>query len=123
PAANGCFGPMPPSQMFAVNECPFCNNADRVWFEGLGVNTYLGNFNYQQTDGRLPSAMSLSFERSYNSLTAGNYPAGPPPSIHTYNDGLGYGWTHNAALRLTFPNQPEGEPDTVILRAPHGSQL
>lgn len=59
----------PPSQAFAVDECPFCNNNVRALMVGDNVNAYSGNFNYQQADGSTQAlGGDLQFNRSYNSL-------------------------------------------------------
>ena len=95
-------------------------------FDGFGVNALIGNFNYQYVDGSLYAlGEPLKLKRSYNEADGGQLPAAPSgqPGIPTYNETLGYGWTHNYALNLTLPEAPGGEAGTVILRAPHGSQI
>jgi RHS repeat-associated protein len=108
--------PLPSSQAFATNECPFCNNGSKVYTAGQGINIYSGNYNYQQADGQVIGlGGALSFERSYNSLAAG------APGYLAYNDVMGQGWTHNYNVRLMI--NPASEPTKVILIAPRGSQL
>lgn len=110
---------LPPSQAFATNECPFCNNAERVVLVGAGVNAYSGNYNFQQSDGAFVGVgASLTFDRSYNSLATGNHVSYTLP----YSGPIGIGWTHNFNVRLLF--QVSGEPTTtVMLIAPRGSQM
>jgi RHS repeat-associated protein len=104
---------LPPSQAFATNECPFCNNSTKVYTAGQGINTWSGNYNYQQVDGLVNGVgPRLAFERSYNSLTSGANSDFP-----TYNDVLGYGWTHNYNVRLILT------PGVVKLIAPRGSLM
>ncbi len=111
---------LPPSQAFATNECPFCNNQNRVYLAGRNINAYSGNYNYQQRSGQTLSLglQPLAFEQSYNSLATGaniSYPV-------VYSNVLGYGWTHNFNVRLVFT--PTGETtNTVMLIAPRGSQM
>jgi hypothetical protein len=116
---GGSVPPLPASQAFATNECPFCNNSAKVYTAGMGINASSGNYNHQLSDGQVAGAGAwLSFERSYNSLTSGTNPAFP-----TYNDVLGYGWTHNYNLRLILPTDPGGQAGRVKLIAPRGSVM
>jgi len=76
--------PLPPSQAFATNECPFCNNAAKVYTAGMGINTYSGNYNHQHGDGQVVgTGATVSFEPSYNSLTGGA--AGRTTSTSTWS--------------------------------------
>lgn len=101
---------LPPDQTLARNECPFCGNEDRQNYVGGPINTFSGNYGYQTTDFNIPTAgQPLRFERSYNSYTVANSPV--------YTRPLGYGWTHNYDLDLTFA------PGEVQLKAPHGSRM
>lgn len=107
---------MLPDQTHSPNECPFCGNEEKVNFIGGPINTSTGNYNYETTDLSIPSVgQPLNFERSYNSATI--------TGTAVYSRPLGYGWTHNYDINLTFPGAPGGEPETVILKAPHGSRL
>jgi RHS repeat-associated protein len=111
---------LPPSQAFATNECPFCDNRSRVYIAGRGINVYSGNFNQQAQNGAILGGLGypLSFEPSYNSLATGIN------SSYTvsYTSVLGYGWTHDFNVNLVLT--PTGEPTgTVMLIAPRGSQL
>ena len=98
-------------------ECPFCGGADRQNNIGDPINTKSGNFNHKVADISIPTlGQSLKFERTYNSLST-------LPNTVLYDKPLGHGWTHNYDVDLTFPDDPYGEPDTVILKAHHGSRL
>ncbi len=81
-----------PDQAYATEQR--CMAADPENFQGSAadpVNPFSGNFTEQFVDLSIPArGFPLSFERSYNSLDAAN--TGP----------LGYGWTHNYNMRLTF---------------------
>jgi hypothetical protein len=108
--------PLDPSQTMAKGECPLCSNVDIQRFAADPINTFSGNYNYQATDFSISTAnQPLRFERSYNSL--------PVTGTAVYSRPLGYGWTHNYDIDLTFPGDPSGEPGTVILKAPHGSRM
>jgi hypothetical protein len=117
-APPGTSAVLPASQSFATNECPFCNNGNKVYMAGQGINVYSGNYNYQQGDGQITGAgATLSFERSYNSL------ASEANSAYTaYNDMLGYGWTHNYNLRL-ITSTITSDANKLLLIAPRGSQM
>jgi YD repeat-containing protein len=85
-------------------------------FGGRPINTASGNYNYQMTDFDITAVgQPLQFERSYNSNAI--------TGTAVYTLPLGYGWTHNHDIELTFPSSPGGEPGTVILKAPHGSRM
>jgi len=78
----------------------------------MGVVTKeAGQIVFVDTPGVL-SGEKQRLERSYNSQAIG-----------IYTSSLGYGWTHNYAINLIFPNDPGGESGTVILKAPHGSRM
>lgn len=100
-----------PDQSLAPNECPFCGNAERQNYVGGPINTQSGNYGYQAADFNIPtSGQPLRFERSYNSYTV-------LTNTVIYSRPLGYGWTHNYDLDLTFAS---GE---VQLKALHGSRM
>jgi len=83
------------------------NNPQKPGFVGDPVNTRSGNFTYQAVDFSIATqGLPLEFERSYNSLFAGEN------SAH-----LGLGWTHNYAMRLVSTDYG------LDLVAPHGSRL
>jgi RHS repeat-associated protein len=113
PGAGQKGPPLPPDQTWAPSECPLSNSSQAQNQAGGPINTYSGNYNFQQEDISIATlGQSLRFERSYNSGAA-----------ELYTTTLGYGWTHNYGIDLVFPDDPGGEPDTVILKAPHGSRL
>jgi RHS repeat-associated protein len=113
----GCDDPIPPDMTFSKGECPICGNAEKQNYIGDPINTYTGNFNYETTDLSIPTlGQPLRFERSYNSLST-------VTDTVVYSRPLGYGWTHNYDINLTFEDDPYGEADTVILKAPHGSRM
>ncbi len=102
---------LPPEQTYAPNECPIsaCGNTSQH-FVGGPINTYSGNYTYQTTDFSIAAVgQPLRFERTYNSL--------PVTGTVVYTRPLGYGWTHNYDINLTFGT---GE---VVLKAPHGSRM
>ncbi len=110
-----CFSLLP-DQTYAPNECPICGNEERQHFAGLPINTFTGNYNFQATDFSIAAVgQPLRLERTYNSL--------PVTGTVVYTRPLGYGWTHNHDLRLTFATNPGGEPGMIILKAPHGSRM
>ena len=77
---------------------------------GDPINTYSGNFNYQEVDFSIPTAgIPLRFERSYNSQ-----------ATNVYTQPLGMGWTHNFNLHLDISSVVT---KPVVLVAPHGSRL
>ncbi|MBI1881831.1 MAG: hypothetical protein HYR94_26955, partial [Chloroflexi bacterium] len=108
---------VPPYATLTTNGCPVCgNNTLKQHFVGGPINSYSGNYNYQATDLSLATVgQPLKFERSYNSL--------PVSGTVVYSRPLGYGWTHNYDINLSFPYQAGGEPGAIILKAPHGSRL
>ncbi|MCK6630236.1 MAG: DUF6531 domain-containing protein, partial [Anaerolineae bacterium] len=107
---------LPLDQTYSPEECPICNNREINNFIGGPINTASGNYNYETSDLSIPSiGHPLNFERSYNSATI--------TGTAVYSRPLGYGWTHNYDLNLTFPDAPGGEEGMVILKAPHGSRL
>ncbi|MCI0397742.1 MAG: VCBS repeat-containing protein, partial [Chloroflexi bacterium] len=80
---------VPYSQAWA-DECPFCARGEFTADGGDPVNTYSGNFNYQEVDFSIPIlGMPLAFVRSYNSQ-----------ATEVYTTPLGHGWTHNFNLHL-----------------------
>jgi len=104
--------PLPCDQSWACESlsCSACQAQNQA---GGPINTYSGNYNFQQQDISIATlGQSLRFERSYNSGAA-----------ELYTTTLGYGWTHNYDIDLVFPDDPGGEADTVILKAPLGSRL
>jgi YD repeat-containing protein len=59
---------------------------------GGPINTHTGGYDYHVTDISIPStAGEISFERTYSSL-----------GTSLYSTKLGYGWTHNHDMYLTF---------------------
>jgi RHS repeat-associated protein len=112
---SGDCPPLPPDQSWSQGECPFCGNDERQNFVGP-VNSFSGNYNHRTTDISVPTlGTPLRFERSYNSA--------PITGSVVYSLPLGYGWTHNYNVRLTFPQDPGGEPGLVILTGPRGSRM
>ena len=108
--------PYPSDMALSPNECPVCHNGETHSFPGGPINTYSGNYNYETMDLSIPTlGQPLRFERAYNSL--------PVTGSVVYSRPLGYGWTHNYDIRLTFPDDPGGEDSTIILKAPHGSRM
>ncbi|MCP4367830.1 MAG: hypothetical protein GY797_06925, partial [Deltaproteobacteria bacterium] len=102
---------LPPDQTLSKNECPICGNGERNNYIGGPINTRSGNYGYETTDMSIPTlGQPLSFERSYNSLTT-------LTDTVVYSRPMGYGWTHNYDINLTF------EGNTPILKAPHGSRM
>jgi YD repeat-containing protein len=92
-------------------ECPICSASSAVGWAGGPINTRNGSLSYQETDLLIPvRGESLAFRRSYAS-----------GAIDIYTSTLGFGWTHNYAMRLDFENTEL--PDTVELQAPGGSRL
>jgi hypothetical protein len=97
----------------------FCNSDDPVCemngscggidpWPGGEINAFSGNHVYQVEDLGVPVAGgAFSFERTYASqdITA---------------TVLGYGWTHNYAICLVFPDDLGGEDWTTIVNAPDG---
>jgi RHS repeat-associated protein/CSLREA domain-containing protein len=78
---------------------------------GLPINTGTGGYEYTVEDLSIPtSAGDLGFQREYTSLSVEN-----PSTISS-------GWTHNHDIRLIFPTDIEGEPETVFLKAGTGSK-
>ena len=107
---------LPNDQAYTPNECPICGNGERQSFVGGPINAFSGNYSYRTTDLSIPTrGQPLRFVRTYNSLSA--------MESFTNTSRLGYGWTHNYDLRLTFPGDPGGEANMVILQAPHGSRM
>lgn len=108
---------LPPDQTFSKGECPICGNSEKQNYIGDPINSFTGNFNHEVTDLSIPTlGQPLSFERTYNSLAT-------LTSTVVYSRPLGYGWTHNYDINLTFPTGPSGEPNTAILQAPRGSRM
>ncbi len=107
----------PSDQALSPNECPVCGNDQKNNFIGGPINTRTGNYGYETTDLSIPTlGQPLRFERSYHSLAT-------LTDTVVYSRPLGYGWTHNYDINLTFEDGPYGEPDTAILKAPHGSRM
>lgn len=108
---TACFEAVPAEQSYSPNECPIsaCGNTTQH-FVGGPINTFSGNYTYQTTDFSIAVVgQPLRFERTYNSL--------PVTGTVVYTRPLGYGWTHNYDINLTFGT---GE---VVLKAPHGSRM
>ncbi len=106
----------PDDQTHNPNECPVCSD-DTTNYTGGPINTRTGNYGYEATDFSIPTlGRPLRFERTYNSMTA-------LTQTIIYSESLGYGWTHNYDLNLTLPDDRDGEGETVILKAPHGSRM
>jgi YD repeat-containing protein len=104
-----------PDDQYHENGCPVCGNKEIQDYAGDPINTVTGNFNYQVTDLSMATAgETLRFERSYNDLTV--------TGTVVYSQPIGYGWTHNYDMRLTFPTDPGGESGLVIFKIPHGSR-
>jgi RHS repeat-associated protein len=88
-------------------ECPVCSASNAVGWAGGPINTRNGNLSYQETDLVIPvKGESLAFRRAYAS-----------EAVDVYTTTLGYGWTHNYAMRLHVGD------DMVELQAPGGSRL
>ncbi|MBC7250155.1 MAG: PKD domain-containing protein [Anaerolineae bacterium] len=94
---------IPPDRTLAPEDSCLANNPQGS--AGHPVNTRTGNFTHQEVDVSIPTrGLSLTFQRSYNSLD-------------TYAGPLGPGWTHNYNMHL------EVVSDTITLMAPLGSRL
>ncbi|MEJ2736549.1 MAG: DUF6531 domain-containing protein, partial [Anaerolineae bacterium] len=104
---------LPPDQTNAPCDCPVgCTNQTQNWVGGP-INTRTGNYHYSRQDISVAALGGpLRFERSYSSL-----------ETDLYTTPLGSGWTHNYDMDLTFPADPGGEPDTVIVKGCHGSRF
>ncbi len=104
---------LPADQTNAPCDCPVgCSSQTTNWV-GRPINTRTGNYHYNREDISIAALGGpLRFERSYNSLATGLYTAP-----------VGYGWTHNYDMNLTFPGNPGGEPNTVIVKGCHGSRF
>lgn len=104
---------LPADQTNAPCDCPVgCSNQTTDWVGGP-INTRTGNYHYSREDISIAALGGpLRFERSYNSLETG-----------LYTTPLGYGWTHNYDMDLTFPGETGGEPNTVIVKGCHGSRF
>jgi hypothetical protein len=101
---------IPYPQTWAANECPVCSTTEFSAYGGDPVNTYSGNFNYQESDFSIPVlGPPLEFVRSYNSQATG-----------VYTSPLGAGWTHNYNIHLVISSVVTA-PITMV--APHGSQM
>jgi len=71
------------------------------------INTRTGGYDLAITDLSVSTPSGpLVFERSYSSL-----------AIDLDFGELGFGWTHNHAVRLIFPTDPDGEPGVVLFKA------
>jgi YD repeat-containing protein len=71
------------------------------------INTRTGAYDYAVEDISIQtSAGPLSFRRTYASF-----------GTDLYTDVLGYGWTHNHASLLIFPDDPGGQPGVVLFKA------
>jgi YD repeat-containing protein len=94
-------------------ECPFGCSSDRQNSVGGPINTRTGNYHYDRQDISIPALGGpLYFERSYNAQAVG-----------VYTTTLGPGWTHNYDVSLTFPDDPGGEEDMVIVKGCRGSRF
>ncbi len=103
----------PADQVHAPCDCPVgCSTQTTNWVGGP-INTRSGNYHYSREDISIVALGGpLRFERSYNSLETG-----------LYTMPLGTGWTHNYDMDLTFPGDPGGEANTVIVKGCHGSRF
>ncbi len=104
---------LPPDQVLAPCDCPVgCTNQTQHWVGGP-INTRTGNYHYSRQDLSIGALGGpLGFERSYNSQ-----------ETDLYTGALGYGWTHNWDMGLTFPGDPGGESGVVIVKGCHGSRF
>lgn len=88
--------------------CPVNNTQGTA---GGPINTRTGGYDYTETDlSFLTSAGELSFVRTYSSLAL-DLPTSLSP-----------GWTHNQDMRLFFPDDPGGQPGTVLLKSRSANQ-
>ena len=101
-----------------LNECPggkeclYSNYNGTTESDGKPINTSTGGLYYQHMDFSIPtSADSLTFERTYSSLSTG-----------LYNSILGSGWTHNLDTRLVLPESEGGEEGLVWIKAHSANQ-
>ena len=88
--------------------CPVNNTQGTA---GGPINTRTGGYDYTTTDlSFVTTAGELSFVRTYASLAL-DLPTDLSP-----------GWTHNQDMRLIFPDDPGGQPGTVLLKSRSANQ-
>ena len=84
---------------------------DTQGYTGGPINTRTGGYDYSVEDLSISTlAGQLSFRRYYSSLT-----------VDEYSSVLGYGWTHNHDLHLTFGPYQDGMRD-IIFKGPSSNQ-
>jgi len=82
-------------------------------FGGDPINTQTGTFSFANVDISIPTrSCNLAFQPAYSSA-----------AIDEPNDALGFGWTHNHALKLIFPTDPGGIDDYVLFQEISGNRL
>ncbi len=82
-------------------------------FGGDPINTQTGAFSFGTVDLSVPTrSCNLTFQPGYSSGT-----------IDEGQDGLGYGWTHNHALRLIFPEDPQGMEGFALYQGISGNRF
>ncbi|MBI1877045.1 MAG: hypothetical protein HYR94_02205 [Chloroflexi bacterium] len=115
--SSPCLPSVPSDQTWPKNgTCPLSSCGELQHYAGDPINTFSGNYSYQTSDISVAAVgQPLKFERTYNST--------PVTGTVVYSRPLGYGWTHNYDIRLTFPTDPGGEANTVILKTAPGSRL
>jgi len=100
-------------QSWAPCECPFGCSTGYTGWEGGPINTRTGNYHLSEQDISIPAlGQPLRFERGYSAQAVG-----------LYTSTLGYGWTHNYDMNLILPDDPGGEPDTLIVKGCRGSRF
>ena len=81
-------------------------------FGGDPINSQTGAFSFGRVDLSVPiQSCNLAFQPAYSSA-----------AIDEPLDGLGYGWTHNHALKLIFPDDPGGEEGFVFYQGISGNR-
>ncbi|VAW42935.1 hypothetical protein MNBD_CHLOROFLEXI01-706, partial [hydrothermal vent metagenome] len=91
--------------------CPITDASSADPTVGGPISPRNGNLNYSETDLVIPvSGCRLEFQRTYIS-----------EARSVYTDTLGYGWTHNYAMRLDSTNTMLS--DTLELQLPNGSRV
>ena len=104
---------LPADQTYAPCEYPIGCTTHHTNWAGDAISTRMGNYHYNQQDFSIPVLGDpLRFERSYNNQTIG-----------LYTTSMGHGWTHNYAMGLTFPDNPDGKASTVIVEGYRGSRF
>jgi YD repeat-containing protein len=105
--------PQPPyldDAMLANQECPFCTAYDAHNHAGDPIDTRNGSFTHNQPAFSLPVlGGALDFRLTYVSQAA-----------DVYTTTMGYGWTHNQEVGLSFPY---GITGPVVLQGHGGSRL